>query len=1164
MDREIKFILRMVDQTRGALRSINGGLTGTARASRQTNENLRRTNENLRRTARETRQARDELGRFTQQANGRRGVGALANNFRQASVNARLLRGAITGVAAGIAGIGVLSISGAFSSAIGEARQLEEALSRVVGLTNATREQVDAARPAIREISNLTGQNQVGLAEAFFTINSAGIQGAEGLDVLRVAAEAGAAGLGETRDIAQVATVALEVFGDRVSGPAEALDQFLAVAREGNFEVSQLSNRFSQALGPGEAFGASFSEIGGAIAVVTRTTGDANQAVTQIEGLFRQLNRQAPQSIDALRTVGLTFQDVQQSLEQDGLIGTLTLLDEAFAGNQAAISRFLGDASATQAFGTLTRDLDATRQSLEAVENSAGSVSAAFNEFAQTDAGRVAQASREISNTLTEIGARALPILADALVFVSQNFETLLTAATAVGAVFAGGLAINAVVGLFANLGRVIAGARAAFIALNVVIRANPLGLLVTAIQVAIVALGALAASNTRVGEAIREGFQRAILFVQNLLSAFVQRVRATVEAIGRIFRSLGEGDLRGAAAAAGTAAGEAFQTNFVSLTAEAVAQTREQLRELQAQAQREAAQAARDRVASTLTRFEPGNVGGSTGGTGARTVQTVRTAPEIENALAALREELRISGLSNREREIAQRVERELNQLKQAGVVISEEQEASIRGAVAALVDQTAEIEASKRAQQRLNQARQQAVQRGNDAIAAIEQQTIELELQLRGEEAKIPLLRFQNQLKSAGLDLERGIGAELEANFRRAQQQNRAAQEALRVQEFRQGTDALQDQLRLVGLIGEEREREEFRIRTINDLKRAGIDLDGEGNQLLQERLAAFDALQAAEERARTNPALGIREALDASRQQFTDLRSQARELTTDLTNGLVDSIDQFVATGRGGFRSLLADFGAQLRRVGIQQVLGGVIGQFQNGIGGLFGGGTPGVAGPLGGRGGGPTPVVVTNGPGGLGGVGDNFVQEIQTDFQRTTQGFAQAAGTQGGGGFLGGLGGVFSTVLGGLGNVFNGLIGGVGNIFSSILGGFGGGGGLFGSLLGGIGGIFGFAQGGIMTARGAASLPRIPPIQAYQQGGIANSPQLALFGEGSRPEAFIPLPDGRSIPVTMDGGGGMNVTNQFNITTPDADSFRAAMPQILADAGRQTSRQAQRNN
>jgi lambda family phage tail tape measure protein len=68
-----------------------------------------------------------------------------------------------------------------------------------------------------------------------------------------------------------------------------------------------------------------------------------------------------------------------------------------------------------------------------------------------------------------------------------------------------------------------------------------------------------------------------------------------------------------------------------------------------------------------------------------------------------------------------------------------------------------------------------------------------------------------------------------------------------------------------------------------------------------------------------------------------------------------------------------------------------------------------------------------------------------------------------------------------------------------------------------------GGFSFAMGGIMTQQGPLKLKR------YAAGGIATGPQLAMYGEGSRPEAYVPLPDGRTIPVTMKGGGGMgNVT------------------------------------
>lgn len=71
-------------------------------------------------------------------------------------------------------------------------------------------------------------------------------------------------------------------------------------------------------------------------------------------------------------------------------------------------------------------------------------------------------------------------------------------------------------------------------------------------------------------------------------------------------------------------------------------------------------------------------------------------------------------------------------------------------------------------------------------------------------------------------------------------------------------------------------------------------------------------------------------------------------------------------------------------------------------------------------------------------------------------------------------------------------------------------------------------FQFANGGVMTGSGPV------PLKAYNRGGIARSPQLALFGEGSRPEAFVPLPDGRRIPVALQGGGGGGGNNIINVS------------------------------
>lgn len=114
-------------------------------------------------------------------------------------------------------------------------------------------------------------------------------------------------------------------------------------------------------------------------------------------------------------------------------------------------------------------------------------------------------------------------------------------------------------------------------------------------------------------------------------------------------------------------------------------------------------------------------------------------------------------------------------------------------------------------------------------------------------------------------------------------------------------------------------------------------------------------------------------------------------------------------------------------------------------------------------------------------------------------------------------------------------------------AALIGGFmSGAGAIFGSggFLGGLGGLFGkgagaaagagavgggFVPSGLpMAARGAVwpAMTSHRPVKAYSQGGVADTPQVGIFGEEGA-EAFVPLPDGRRIPVNLMGQRG-NVT------------------------------------
>lgn len=121
---------------------------------------------------------------------------------------------------------------------------------------------------------------------------------------------------------------------------------------------------------------------------------------------------------------------------------------------------------------------------------------------------------------------------------------------------------------------------------------------------------------------------------------------------------------------------------------------------------------------------------------------------------------------------------------------------------------------------------------------------------------------------------------------------------------------------------------------------------------------------------------------------------------------------------------------------------------------------------------------------------------------------------------------------SAGLGGLLSIFSGLGGGGRSMLPAPSSGLGAG-------LGGISQLFSLFGGGSGgAALGGILLPQMtsqpagmgglfsllaPWVPKFASGGVVDSPTVAQIGEGGFNEAVVPLPNGRSIPVQMSGGG-----------------------------------------
>jgi tape measure domain-containing protein len=162
-------------------------------------------------------------------------------------------------------------------------------------------------------------------------------------------------------------------------------------------------------------------------------------------------------------------------------------------------------------------------------------------------------------------------------------------------------------------------------------------------------------------------------------------------------------------------------------------------------------------------------------------------------------------------------------------------------------------------------------------------------------------------------------------------------------------------------------------------------------------------------------------------------------------------------------------------------------------------------------------------------------------------------------------------------------------GFGSMMQSIFGSGGAGGGIagiLGSLAGAIGGGGGGGAGGMMKF-----LSPLLSAGLFSEGGFPGSPvsttaiNPAVFsnaphykeGTGNTSgipailhdnEAVIPLSRGRKVPVQMTGGGGGGngtvVNMNYQVTSPNADSFKKSRQQIATDMHMQANRAFRRNN
>ena len=266
-------------------------------------------------------------------------------------------------------------------------KDFEKEMQKVVGLVGIAQEQVDAWGQDIMKMGPELGVAPRELAEGLFFVTSAGLRGAEAMDVLRTSAKASMVGLGETKVVADTLTSAINAYGSANLSATQAADILTAAVREGKLEADALAPVMGNLLPMASAMSISFAQVSGSLAVMSRVGADAATSATSLNAIMMFLQKPTKEAKEVLDSVGLSMQDLRDMAkkEPDGLLQVMRLLDETFGDNEEAMAQIIPNIRALRGvMNMLSQDADVVDSIMNNVTNSTGMLEGAVAANADT------------------------------------------------------------------------------------------------------------------------------------------------------------------------------------------------------------------------------------------------------------------------------------------------------------------------------------------------------------------------------------------------------------------------------------------------------------------------------------------------------------------------------------------------------------------------------------------------------------------------------------------------------------------------------------------------------------------------------------------------------------------------------------------------------------
>ena len=424
----------------------------------------------------------------------------------------------------------------AFEEATGSGMEYEQAMADLVAITGIAGKELEEIGRVARKTGEDSGLGATGAVNAFtllasqIQIDKIGLQGLMALQKETITL-AQAAGMDMT-DAATAMAATINQFGLEATEANRVINVLAAGSKYGAAEISDLAQSFKVAGSTAAAAGLSVEQTAGALEVLSQSNLKGAEAGTALRNIL--LKMQTVLGIDFTKN-GLD--DALAALQPK--LDDVTYLAKLFGAENIAAAQYL--ITNAQAVGELTKQVTGTNVAQEQAAIRTDTAAEAYKRLqAKMDDVKISifEATGALAPFIAVTGD-ALPIIASLMAVIGSTAQTIdffhkhtVLAKAAIVAKTAAELASAGVM-------KIVAAGQAA---LNAVMSANPVALVVLAIAALVAGLIALynrSESFRKVVDALWDGLKRVASVVYNSVITAFERCLNTVKTLWKTFKQL-------------------------------------------------------------------------------------------------------------------------------------------------------------------------------------------------------------------------------------------------------------------------------------------------------------------------------------------------------------------------------------------------------------------------------------------------------------------------------------------------------------------------------------------------------------------------------------------------------------------------------------------------